>query len=55
MIDAAGAKGAQVQKIDNKALGKTVFQISAKKLGPTRSAQGASRADQPRSGLAHAA
>jgi SecD/SecF fusion protein len=34
VVSAAGAATPQVQKVDNKALGKYVFQISAKKLGP---------------------
>jgi SecD/SecF fusion protein len=34
VVSAAGAATPQVQKIDNKALGNEVFQISAKKLGP---------------------
>ena len=34
VVSAAGASTPQVQKVDNKALGKYVFQISAKKLGP---------------------
>ncbi|HEX3832304.1 MAG TPA: protein translocase subunit SecF, partial [Solirubrobacteraceae bacterium] len=35
VVSAAGAATPQVQKVDNKALGHDVFQISAKKLGPT--------------------
>ncbi len=34
VVSAAGAVTPQVQKVDNKALGSEVFQISAKKLGP---------------------
>jgi SecD/SecF fusion protein len=34
VVSAAGAATPQVQKVDNKALGHDVFQISAKKLGP---------------------
>jgi SecD/SecF fusion protein len=36
VVSAAGAATPQVQKVDNKALGKYVFQISAKKLSPQR-------------------
>jgi SecD/SecF fusion protein len=35
VVTAAGAATPQVQQVDNKALGKYVFQISAKKLGPS--------------------
>jgi SecD/SecF fusion protein len=35
VVSAAGAATPQVQKVDNTALGKYVFQISAKKLGPS--------------------
>jgi SecD/SecF fusion protein len=34
VVSGAGAATPQVQKVDNKALGANVFQISAKKLGP---------------------
>ncbi len=52
VVAAAGANTPEVQKVDNKALGTEVFQISSKKLGPTGVPKVRAALDS-RFGLAH--